>query len=223
MTSQLTRFTLMQHLAREEVRRLAAKRLFGGGYYVPLLPLFWTGLWLFQKGAILGRARRDRLELLAKMLFQPGSEQNVYWVLNGLATARMEKYGKEPDDFVDFWVRTELPEATAGHLFDVDVLKWLSKRKMRLGEALNKVNSWVLSGIAFGATYPDLTERMWNKFGERRDPASWAEARRAGLDLPEEDTILSLEEMGHTVLAEVADYALEYFPELVEPLGLRLA
>ena len=58
--------TLAEHLSRLQLGRLVQKKLFGG-YEVPLLQFLPLGLWLFGKGAVFGRARRDRLEIVAKM------------------------------------------------------------------------------------------------------------------------------------------------------------
>jgi len=211
--------TLMEHLSRQEVRRIAEQRLLGAPD-VQLLSLFWTGLLLFQKGAILGRARADRLDVLAKMLFEPGTEGNVRRLVDSLAADLINKYGGEPSSFLDFWAKTELPQELASTLFDAGVMEKLSEKRIQMAEAGDKVAYWVLSGIAFGAKFPEIIEKMWQEMRETHDTDAWVQARRWGLAIPGDDTPLSLEEMERSVLREVATYASEYFPELVEPLGL---
>jgi hypothetical protein len=66
MASESERPTLAEHLGRAQIGRLAHKKLFGR-YEVPLLQFLPVGLWLFGKGAIFGRARHDKLEIVAQM------------------------------------------------------------------------------------------------------------------------------------------------------------
>lgn len=79
---------------------------------------------------------------------------------------------------------------------------------------------WLVTGISFGVNFPELMERMWQHDYEMVSQKSWTEARKVGVDLHEEATILRLEEMEQQVLVEVAAYVMEYYPELVNPLNL---
>jgi len=211
--------TLVMWLSREVVQPHMEKRLLEG-YNVRLYPVLFGSEWLFAKGALLGRALSDRLEILAKMLAAPGREHEYPEKLRQAATDRVRTYGKEPDSFRDFWLKTELPQLEAISFSDRKMVKRLSREKCRLGELVPKLLWWVVSGIAFGATYPDLTERMWRQSHETPpDPRRWQISEAAGVvDGPWEPT--PLEEMEHAVLLTVAYYAGEYYPELVEPLGL---
>jgi len=86
-----------------------------------------------------------------------------------------------------------------------------------------KLESWLMSGIGFGASYPELVQKMWVKTYETpMDQDEWAKAREHGLAIPEEQTPLPLEEMEQLVLLEVGRYVYEYFPQLIDPLGLRM-
>ncbi len=78
-----------------------------------------------------------------------------------------------------------------------------------------------LEGIGFGSCLPELTEKMYRSFHDNIDMETWS-YYRARLDLPEEPPVVSLEEQEETVLLLVGNYALAYFPELIEPLGLPL-
>ena len=208
--------TLMQHLSSQEIGQIAQKKLLGG-YDVPMGAFFLTGGWLFQKGAILGRARHDSLITLAGLLASKPEE--IPAVLKVVADDLLGNAGSETESITNFFFKAMLPNID---IYDLDTLRKLDKEKRRLGELIPKIEEYVISGIAVGAIYPDLTEKMLRAFYAKRDDKTWTLARKAGVDLPEQDTELSLEDVEQQVLLEVAEYATAYFPQLVEPLGLRV-
>jgi hypothetical protein len=231
--------TLAEHLGHIQIGSIVQKKLFGG-YEVSLMQFLPVGLWLFLKGAVFGRARPDKLEVMAKMFVGleavrillapfgvPGAANNEQWVfecLRKVASDGMKYYRdhrrKEPEELLDLWLTSFAPPEA--DFRDLDKAKRLAKQKIRLGLALQQCDSWLFVGVSLGATFPELTERMWRQSFETADRESWARAREAGLDIPEEPTPLPLEEMEQKVLVEVATYVTEYFPELVDLLSLRL-
>lgn len=241
MSRETNRPTLAEHLGMTQIGSIAQKKFFGG-YEVPLMQFLTVGLWLFLKGVVFGRARCNSLEVVAKMLVGleslanmfaqfgvPGHEAAnredwVYEYLRKVASDGMayyqKRYRKEPESFLDLWLTSFAPPEV--DFRDLQKMKELAKRKTRLGVALQRADTWLLAGISFGATFPELTEKIWRSEFEKHDPKSWARARQAGLDIPEKFTPLPLEEMEQIVLAEVTSYVTEYFPELVDPLSLRL-
>jgi len=233
--------TLAEHLGMTQIGSIVQKKFFGG-YEVPLMQFLTVGLWLFLKGVVLGRARHNSLRVVAKMLIGleplaktfaqfgvPGqeaanSEDWVYEYLCKVASDGMayyqKCYQKEPESFLDLWLTSFAPPEV--DFRNLQKMRELAKRKIRLGVALQQSDAWLLVGISFGATFPELTERMWKQEYEKHDQEAWAFARIHGLNIPEKFTPLPLEEMEQQVLAEVASYVTEHFPELVEPLSLRL-
>jgi hypothetical protein len=211
--------TLVSWLSREVIAPHIHKKLFGG-YEVRLYPVLFGSEWIFSKGALFGRARSDRLEIFAKMFSTPGGEREFCEWMYQNAKDRLEKYGKEPDSFGDFWKKTEIPELEAIPVWDKNAVKRLGKETRRLEEITVKAMSWVLAGIGFGAKYPELTEKMWRQSHETSpDPREWQISEAAGVvDGPWQAT--PMEEMEHGVLLTVAYFVGQYFPELVEPLGL---
>ena len=161
------------------------------------------------------------MQLLAKMLAEPGRGTTFYDAIPQMANKLASDYGTEVQSFYDLWIATLAPREN--DYFDIDTLRRLYRQKVRLGDMLPWLTMWLAYGVCFGATYAEMTERIWRQEFEKVDPESWQKARAAGLDIPERFTPLALEEMQHVVLLAVADYAREYFPELVEPLGLDLA
>ena len=223
MTGASSLSTLVSWLSREVVQRHTQKRL-TGEYDVRVYPLLFGSEWLFAKGALLGRALSDRLEIFMKMFCKAGDERGACKDLRHAAADRLKMYGKDPDSLRDFWRKTELPELDSIPFSDTKLVKRLSRQKCRLDEMIPRLDWWMFSGIGFGAAYPELTERMWRREYEtppdldphERELREWVEAR--GLFQPWEPA--PLEPIEHELLVTVAYFAGEYFPELVEPLGL---
>lgn len=219
MTDVAIKITLGQYMSKDILEPLVRKRLLGG-YEVPVGPcIINVSTWLFQKGAVLGRARFDRLNVLLKLWVDPGREDDACSELRRVAKKRLDDFGREPDSFHTYWWETEFGTLD---LTDLNVWKTLSAKKVRLEKIVPDLDYWLSSGIALGATYPHLVEKMWVKTYETPTPNKWALAREYGLDIPEEQTLLPLDDMEHIVLLEVGCYVSNYFPQFIEPLGLRI-
>lgn len=222
MTDVATQITLGQYMSQESLGPLVKKGLFGG-YKVPLGDcMFYVSPWLFQKGAVLGRARFDRLNVLIKLLCPiPGKEDEACSELRRVAKKRMDDFGREPDSFHTYWWETQ---------FGIrEFTDWIKKKKLWtknvcLEEIGSNLDFTLVSGIEFGATYPDLVKKIWIKQYETpKDTSTWTMYREQyGLDLPEKQTLLPLAEMEQGVLLEVGRYVFEFFPQLMEPLGLKI-
>jgi len=194
-----------------------------GGPYLRFFRFLELGLWLYLTGAVLGRARHDRFEALARMFSDPGRESEVCDFLRDEALKRLQEYGREPDSFVDFFMQTEFRRVGL-KCGDPNDMKRADKGKIPLGAGEGHLKMFMLEGTGFGASFPELMERMWRQTYEtERDSEMRAALIRAGLDVPQEWTALPLKQREQEVLLQVAAYATEYYPELVEPLGLRLA
>jgi hypothetical protein len=214
--------TLGEWLSHVAIQPLIRKRA-SGGYEVPLGPCILGGsTWIFLKGAVLGAVCSDCLDTLVKMLSitwaNPGKEQDLCILLKHVAKERLDNYGREPDSFHMFWLKTEFDKLDLANL---DVLQQLSAQNVRLGEILKDLDTWLMHGIGFGATYPELVRKMWEKDYEMPiAPEKSARMREFGLEIPEQQTQLPFEEIKNQVLLEVSCYAREYFPELIDLLKL---
>lgn len=93
-------------------------------------------------------------------------------------------------------------------------------------EARMEIRSYVLEGIGFGSIFPQLTEMMSNNYWESvrtdRDRLSneLSQAREDGFLVPKL-AILSFKQQEIAILRMVAYYAESYYPELLNPLGLK--
>ena len=233
--------TLAEYLAEQELTGLIQKKPFGRPK-VPLHQLPQLGLWIFGLGAVFGRARCDKLDVVAKMfvgldaisitILAPlglpkqmvSNYQGVLEILHKVSSDGIRYYRnynqKEPEFLLDLFLTSFAPPEL--DFRDIQKAKSLMKKKIRLGMALLQLDSWLFVGISLGAIFPELTEKIWRQSYETVDNESWSQALRAGVNIPKEFTPLPLEEMEHDVLIDVASYVSKYFPDLVEPLNLRL-
>jgi len=78
-----------------------------------------------------------------------------------------------------------------------------------------------LEGVGFGSSFPELTEKMYINTYEKVNLDNWARGVAAGIDIPAQPEIVSLEEREEAVLLIVAVYTADYYPELLDPLDLR--
>jgi len=224
--------TLIGFMGIPIVTKAAKTRLFGGPY-IRFYNMFEVISYLYMAGAILGRARRSKLSILAKMLSVPGTEkENMKW-LQEQAKERLDKFrnevGKEPDRFDEFILFRELESAIGLSMEDwfkaytegdTKIMK-AADEKVPLEEAEPVIKKFQLEGIGFGRSFPELTEKMYRNAFENIDMDAWADARAHGLAISEKPTMLSLEEQEEIVLQMVAGYASEYYPELIDSLDLR--
>jgi len=223
--------TLIGFLSIPIVTKVAKTRLFGKPY-IRFYNMFEVISYLYMSGAVLGRARCSKLSILAKMFSIPGREKEFMDLLQKQAKERLEKFrnevGKEPDTFNDFILFKELESAIGGRMEDwfeaytkgdKKIMKAFDE-KVPLEEAEPHIKSFQLEGIGFGGAFPELTEKLYRNTFEKVDRDSWVEARKYGLAISEEPTIISLEEQEEMVLQMVAAYTSEYYPELLDPLDL---
>jgi hypothetical protein len=189
---------------------------------------------MYESGAILGRARRNKLAILEKMITRPEAvEGESIKMLEKLAKERLaafrQEVGKEPDTFFEFVQQRELQEATGislsgsveAYIAGNKKIRKEFDKKISLESAEAMIKMFGLQGIGFGGFFPELTERMYKNVYEHIDSEIWSEAREAGLGIPESPTVDSLEDREEAVLQMVAAYASEYYPELLEPLNLQ--
>lgn len=234
--------TLMQIfiLAWIPLKRVVRKKL-SRKRYITMFYYSRTLAFQYETGALLGRAMRHKLDILHKMLVKPGTDINrSIAFIQSEAKARLKKFteqkGKEPDTFNDFIALTELEEAAKvmGLSIDEDAyyqdpkshLKNLGKlysHEVTLDDVYKNILNCSLYGIGFGSSFRELTVRMYKNTYENIDVnmKEWAEARSYGLNIPEKPDFIPLEEREKEILAIVAGYTGEYYPELLDPLDLR--
>lgn len=225
--------TLTGILAWIPMKQIVKTAVFRGRYvrlynFVEALPF------QYESGAILGRARRDKQNVLEEMLIIPGAtEGKIIKILQDEAKGRLEEFknqnGKEPDTFGGFIFERELERITGLSFIDsFEAYKHGNKKilkvfdqKIPVEQAQDAMRLFGLAGIGFGSVFPELTERMCKNSAENIDMDKWSEARAYGLAIPEKPDIVSFEEREKALLQIVAAYTAEFYPELLDPLDLR--
>ena len=213
----------------------------------------------YETGAVLGRAKLDKLDILKKMLFNPSvpgfSMVNVIKDSQEAAKERLDEFkkehGDEPETSSDF-IYWPLWEKATGLTFDevfkpepcdIETRERTRERlsriiqkklggKVPLEEAQPTISGFLLEGLGFGSTFPELTEKMCKNVYEKTDEELQRISRALGFSTPEdlsrrvglpttEEQAPTLKEREEQVLQAVAVYASEYYPELVVALDLR--
>ncbi len=228
--------TLMGFFGMGPMQNVIRKRLFGGPY-LRFADYITVSGYLYECGALLGRAKRDELMIVAKMIAQSGREGEAIEWWQDSARKRLSEYvdtyGEQPKSLQIFLMETEYkkagvvlpyrgPELHTDREFKryMRLMTKIANAKMPVEDMEPLIKFLGMEGIGFGSNFPELTEKMYREANENINLESWAKAREYGVILPEQPTIISLEEQEQTVLSMVAIYVYEYFPELVEPLGL---
>lgn len=227
--------TLVGIMAWIPVKMAVKKQLFGGRY-IRLWDYCAALGFQYESGAILGRARRDKLNVMAKMLAPEKIADELIKDLHDEASNRLNQYrneiGKEPSSFHEFismrqldrllgavgytWIKL-CEEYTRGNKGVVKIFD----HKVSLELALRNLRMYGLEGIGFGSSFPELTEGMYKNASENVDLGSWAEVRAFGVDIPEKPDVIPFEEREESILVIAAAFATEFHPELVDTLELR--
>lgn len=219
---------LLDYLGSTPVRREVQKPLFGKPYlrfdaYCHILSF------VYEDGALLGRAKRDKLSILEKMLIIPGIKLEPIEDAQEMAKARLDEFrkesGGEPSTFSEFIelravegalkrYGLNLPPRNEGEAWKI---RKVCGVKMPLKEAIPQIKLTLLEGIGFGSSFPELTEKMFRgayKIDTYYD--TFVRDKRSERPM----TISTIEEREKAVLLMVAAYTSVCYPELVDPLDL---
>lgn len=218
--------TLMWHLGRDLVEGCAKGRLLRPPYIL-FRDLLWITVFIYEAGAILGRATRDRLLILAKVLpVPPGEEAEHIKLCQESARRRVNEFGGEPQSFHQLICTTELGKL--GLAFDnpskstFEELRRLLNTKWSLDyKGCLLLDIFGHEGIGFGSVFPEPTEKMYKQAYEDTIRGKWLDSAYEGIPLPAIPTTKSLGAREEEVLSLAATFTQEHFPELVEPLGFQ--
>ncbi|MBU4227135.1 hypothetical protein KJ987_02680 [bacterium] len=254
MSKEKVYINLQGFLANVIVESLTRNTLFEK-HYVSLakcISLLQLG---YETGAVLGYARGNKLDILNKMLsMQDMIFDNIIKDMQKSEKKRLDDFKKEhggkPDTFADF-IYWPLWERATGLTLD-DLFKplgWetLGRTRKRLSNIIQKklgskvpfeqaqpeIGGFLLGGLGFGSTFPDLTVKMFkNIYNKKNEGELWSISKTLGLSTPEdlsrriglstpEGYPPTLREKEKLILGTVALYTSQYYPELLDPLDLR--
>jgi len=201
------RISLQGFLVWIPLQSMVRKAIFGGRYVYSgncILSLQVE----YETGAILGRARLDKLDILEKMLSIPGLNMvNVIKDAQEAAKKRLDKFkkdsGNEPETFSHFiyWPLWETATGfSLGELFKPSHVENRERTRKRLSRTIQKklgekvpleeaqpaISNFLLEGIGFGSAFPELTEKMYKNTYEKTDEEFQRISRALGFSTPEE-------------------------------------
>ncbi len=192
---------------------------------------YFIPAFLYEAGAILGRAQHDNIDVLGRIL-QTTVNVSTYSIdkLTNKTKKRLEEFrrdnsGNEPTTFNALVLCTERISKTY----------WLNLDKKEQASIRNVepyILSFLLEGIIFGNIFPELTKKMNRKFYDSVEinwdtwvpwdtPAPLALPKHIYC-LPGEPSILSLEGQEETLLRLVGWYTSNFHPDLVNFIDLKL-
>jgi hypothetical protein len=231
--------TLTGVLSWIPLKHVVKERLFGERY-LRLWDYFAMLAFQYENCALLGRARCAKLNVLVRMLVREENKVDEFMkFLQEVTSDRLNRFtneaGEDPKSFYHFIAIEELNSVLvsafglpldelsllAVHSRKIKEMQKIFNQKVSLEIATDKARIYGLEGIGFGSSFPELTERMYKNAYENVDTDMWANARKMGVDIPEKPDFIPLEEREKEILATVAGYTSEFYPELLDPLDLR--
>lgn len=236
MSEQLS---LSVFLCRPFLNKITKESMFGRPY-ARAIDLLDIEEQLYSIGAALGHAMWNKLDILKKLLSVPNAPKyeadRIMNLCKKDAKKNLEefrnKYGQDPDTFGDFisyrsvenllrnkGVRLSAKEAIEAYTEGSKKIKKIFDLEVELEGNEQRIIIMLLQGIQFGSSFPELTERMYQRL-RKEDDAFWAN-RFYGIKVPATLKPRSLNETQQSILRIVAAYTSEYYPELLDPLDLR--
>jgi len=210
--------TLGEYFSKDVAEKVVSRNQLGK-LVIKGFELMQVSLWVFQKGAVLGRAKSSKIKALASLVIEKGSEDEMceYFYKT---TEIIAPYVKKADfNFYDFFNIIRFPSVDFSNLKE---LKQFFETSFPLENILPKFDEDVARGLGFGTQKSELLEKMWVETYEADTRAEWERARRFGLDLPKKQTHMPLIKMEELVLLQTSAFVRNYCPELIDPLGLDI-
>ncbi len=178
-------------------------------------PMFFIfSYWLFQNGGLLGFGLRGRIELITKLLFEPGATtKGVKQYLSDESAELLSKPKSPPDSLLELYLVPLLSSVGIDfhdkEFIDGDKSSWAAEKQYDM-ETLDK-NAYLAlrQGVAMGFHHPEIFRKCWEKTYAAESKEEWAEAFKKGLvDSPTQEIVLFPDEV-KKVLSEMADWAMK--------------
>ena len=213
--------TLAQAFMMSLIQPLIKKPLFGKPR-LPLANFLTVGGFLFETGALLGWAYRDRPLTLERVLGQPETPGQLVLFIRSKAKERSAE-GKSTDNpsIAQFVYETQV--ARLGHPMDISSLEsmerftdWLQKQSVDLGTANFELQTLFAEGVGYGFEFPEETQRRWKaSYEKREDTISWHDAYQYGVvHTPEPPPIQTWDKRVSEVKDALRGYVATFMPAL---------
>ena len=196
-------------LIRSRVQDAQSTRFFGKPYLkLGQCYLLWS--YFFQLGCILGSRHSRHIDAFVHAMF--GVRESASTVISDTAARLVPESVDGTLKFSDYPLR-KLMESTGTN----DLPSFMTKAGMsKLDSESAIAGAWLdaLDGAAIGAIHPDLVREMFVLSHAPRSKENWDRARNAGLDLPEEQDLMTYEELEEAENVSFMHYCKECCPDL---------
>ncbi len=178
-----------------------------GRCYVPLSGLLHVCAYLYETGAILGRARRDRISELIAMSFDTHEREICLAELRRLLRRRLERSGRYAHSFYTFYLHGTMRDMNL--YFDINSIREAHNDIRLKSEVWHFMEYAGAEGLLLGGWYPDLVGKMYGKgYGEQEHIIN--EITRGIVLLPEGTSIMSIREREKVILNKVSAFISQY-------------
>jgi len=221
--------TLAETLLISIIQPLIKKPLFRK-QWLPLKAFLSVGGFLFETGAVLGWAYRDRQLAFVRVIALPETPDQRVRLMRLKAKERVAEWESLNDSFYLFVYETEL--ARRGHPISMmasenedwkrskenmrRVSNWVKEQSLDLHTAWTELHYIFYEGIGYGFEFPEETQRRWKAvYEEPHDPISWRDAYQYGVvTTPEPPPIQTWDEHISEVKDALREYITEFKPAL---------
>jgi len=184
-------FSPFCQMAFEPLEQLSA-----GRQYVSLAGMLQICAYLYETGAVAGRARPKELRRLLKSLVDKDNEDcalpNLKWALR----MRLEKTSRECRSLYTFYLYRTMRRMSLD--FSVAGMNEAHGEPRLLGEVWPHLDLAGAEGLVMGASFPELTRHLYNKdFDARHEVICLLKAR--GVVAPDETEERDIEHRASTV------------------------
>ncbi|MDO8616541.1 MAG: hypothetical protein Q7T33_12535 [Dehalococcoidia bacterium] len=215
--------TYASMLTVQHLRPQVEKRLLGAKF-VRVGPLITVGAFLFETGAILGHAFRDRLDVFAEPFgSEPGKGANVcaFMRKEGRALGDLAKTANTLHALVMMHeMRTADPTRPPSQWMEWFLASSTERAPLDFALAMGVVHG--CRGAGFAAEFPNRLEELYKNSYSNQNPHAWREAFKYGVvDTSEPPKFIPFEEREQEAVAQFTEFCKEFHPGFLEPLGLR--
>lgn len=212
-------------LARHYLKRqIETKGMISRRKIIRFGPLISAGGFLFESGAVLGRAMRTKLEAFAYPFCgeEPDSQELAEYLREeGREIAKLSGDATTVQVLV---LVTQMRRSDPGASLD-NLGAWMlerGNREVELEQAMQKGYTFGVEGVGFGATFPERFEELYKNSYGKDDLGTRQRAVKAGLDIPPEPPeFVPLDARTEDDLTMFAEYCAEFYPDLVAKLELE--
>lgn len=117
--------------------------------------------YIYETAAVLGRARKAELAKTLSALLGSGQEKYDLWELKRALKTRLEYTSRDCKSLYTFYLDCTMRNLNMD--FSVHGMKQAHNELRTLGEVFPHVDSAGAEGLMIGGSFPDLTEKLYNK------------------------------------------------------------